>query len=272
MIPTGRRLCSNLGVIGFSTTVPIIQPMKWAPWAAIFLLTSCVSLSNGSDDTLAPLTSITPPTVSPPRTPAEGSEVVTSPPRSAVPDTTDAFSAVSLAGAFPSTVPSERCTAQAIGSDHGITPESSVACAGPWAITRVRACPPETECEGLDVFRWTGTTWQHRGFLYSLCAASMDDSGLPRWAFDRLLGFDLGCDVPVDYRPERPTGPLQLGDFGPRTREIQNRLVELGLLEDRVDGYFGRNTRNAVIDLQFLLRVPPDGIVDATLIARLGLT
>lgn len=174
--------------------------------------------------------------------------------------------------AFPTNHPDGRCTPEAVGSNFGETPKAGVSCSGPWAITRVQACPPETECEGLDVFRWTDDGWQHRGFHYSLCESTMDASGLPRWAFDELIGFSLDCDSPIRYVPESSSGPLALGDKGSRVTRLQQRLQDLSLLRDRADGYFGRNTNNAVIDFQFLMGLNPDGIVGPNTAAALGLT
>lgn len=100
----------------------------------------------------------------------------------------------------------------------------------------------------------------------------MDASGLPRWAFDELIGFSLDCDDPIQYVAEDIAGPLSIGDKGSRVSRLQQRLIELALLRDRADGYFGRNTNNAVIDFQFLMGLNPDGIVGRETTAALGLT
>jgi peptidoglycan hydrolase-like protein with peptidoglycan-binding domain len=100
----------------------------------------------------------------------------------------------------------------------------------------------------------------------------MDVSGLPRWAFDELIGFSLDCDNPIEYVAEGFTGPLSLGNKGPRVTALQQRLRELSLLRDKADGYFGRNTNNAVIDFQFLVGLNPDGLVGPDTAAALGLS
>jgi peptidoglycan hydrolase-like protein with peptidoglycan-binding domain len=99
----------------------------------------------------------------------------------------------------------------------------------------------------------------------------MDASGLPRWAFDELIGFSLDCDNPIRYVAESDTGPLALGNKGPRVARLQQRLRDLLLLQDKADGFFGRNTNNAVIDFQFLVGLNPDGIVGPKTAAALGL-
>lgn len=233
---------------------------------SLLALSSCASFGSSNSDTLAPL--VDPPTPSTVNTP-----VVTMTTAPAISTTTTVAPPVAQSlQPFPTNHPSGRCTPQAIGADFGTSPENGVSCAGAWAVTRVEACPPETECEGLDVFRWTQAGWQHRGFHYSLCESTMDVSGLPRWAFDELIGFSLDCDSPIRYIPESPSGPLSVGDNGSRVTRLQQRLIELALLRDRADGYFGRNTNNAVIDFQFLVGLNPDGIVGPDTAAALGLT
>lgn len=232
---------------------------------SVFALSSCASFNSSNRDTLAPL--IDPPAATSTSTLVTVTTTVSAKPSS----TSSATPQIQGAQAFPTNHPDGSCTPRAIGENFGVEPETEVSCSGSWAITRVLACPPETECEGLDVFRWTTDGWQHRGFHYSLCASAMDVSGLPQWAFDELIGFSLDCDIPIRYVPESATGTLSIGDKGPRVERLQQRLRDLSLLRDTPDSYFGRNTSNAVIDFQFLVGLNPDGIVGPKTAIALGL-
>ena len=236
---------------------------------AFVLLSGCSILDDGSGATLAPLNTATT------STPAVSIESTT---------TTSTLAAVTTAptttigivqpvvGPFPTSVPTGRCSAQAIGADFGTVPQSWVECAGAWAVTRIQECPPETECEGLDIFRWTAQGWVHRGMTYSLCVLMVDETGMPRAINDRILAGNSDCIEPIVYVNESVTAALQVGAKGPRTRRIQQRLIEWKLLDDSADGYFGANTRNAVFDFQHLAGLAPTGEVDQATMLALGLT
>jgi hypothetical protein len=52
------------------------------------------------------------------------------------------------------------------------------------------------------------------------------------------------------YVAEPRSGPLQIGDRGQRVTELQRNLGLHGLLDPPYDGYFGRDTEQAVMDFQ----------------------
>lgn len=55
---------------------------------------------------------------------------------------------------------------------------------------------------------------------------------------------------------------LEMGDSGPKVTELQQRLAALGFLKPAdVDGFFGKQTRAAVINFQKLNKIAADGIV-----------
>ncbi|MGB3613648.1 MAG: peptidoglycan-binding protein [Elainellaceae cyanobacterium] len=57
------------------------------------------------------------------------------------------------------------------------------------------------------------------------------------------------------------TGPLQLGDEGPRVSQLQQRLVDWGVYSGPVDGAFGERTEAAVMRFQTSRGLAVDGIV-----------
>lgn len=174
-------------------------------------------------------------------------------------------------GPFPTEYEYGRCNPESIRQDFGVAPRGPLRCQGAWAITQINECPPETECEGVDIFRWTENGWTHRGFYYSLCVLEVDRSGLPRAINDQLLAGNKDCRTPIITVPESPTGNLTSGDVGERVRRLQLRLIDLRLLEDVADGRFGPNTGNAVIDFQFLVGLEPTAVVDDETATALGL-
>jgi hypothetical protein len=68
------------------------------------------------------------------------------------------------------------------------------------------------------------------------------------------------------YVAEPRSGPLRIGDRGQRVTELQRNLGLNGLLDPPYDGYFGRDTEQAVMDFQREKSLPIDGIAsDAVL-------
>lgn len=236
------------------------------------IMTACASFEGSSSDTLAPLTSdptvtSTSPSVDDTVAISSTTTSSTSPITTTVPPTEPAVTT----GPFPTTVPAGKCTPQAIGADFGTNPESWLECSGAWAVTRVEECPPDTECEGVDIFRWTNDGWVHRGMTYSLCVLMVDETGLPRSINAQILTGNTDCIETIRYTNEGSTAPLQVGSKGERTRRMQQRLIEWRLLNDKADGYFGANTRNAVFDFQHLAGLEPTGDADERTLRALGL-
>jgi Putative peptidoglycan binding domain len=67
-------------------------------------------------------------------------------------------------------------------------------------------------------------------------------------------------------------GPLKIGHQGPRVKALQEALGREGVLEGKFDGYFGRDTETAVIDLQRANGLAINGIADKQVADVLGLT
>lgn len=244
----------------------------------IAFVSACATLGDSANDTLAPL--LTPaPAVTDPTTPSTTTEVAAqSTPETTLatvtttaPSTTTAAVRPSVTGPFPTAVPTGKCTADAIRADFGTAPQAWLECSGAWAVTRIENCPPETECEGVDIFRWTKNGWVHRGMTYSLCVLMVDETGMPRSINNQILAGNTDCVEPIRYARESATGELRVGANGERTRRLQRRLIEWALLNDTADGYFGANTRNAVFDFQHLAGLAPTGVADERTVRALGL-
>jgi hypothetical protein len=153
---------------------------------------------------------------------------------------------------FPVTVPSGECTAASIRATTGIDLVWGPECAGAWAIGQGFECDPESECEGVDIMRWTDAGWQYRNLHFAYCVLSVQMSGMSRAANDQLLGDNTFCVEPIRFSAEPTSGALALGHEGSRVARLQQALINLRLLDDIADGRFGPNTQAAVIDLQFL--------------------
>ena len=78
-------------------------------------------------------------------------------------------------------------------------------------------------------------------------AAIPGETGLPAWASEDLLLNDIVCTVP--FYPE-----LSVDVNGDATRRLQQRLIDLGYLTGRADGYYGENTKDAVMRLEEYVR------------------
>lgn len=64
----------------------------------------------------------------------------------------------------------------------------------------------------------------------------------------------------------------KMGSVGNEVSEIQSRLKEWGYYEGKVDGIFGKETRNAVIKFQKNNGLDADGIVGAKTLAAMGIS
>jgi len=67
----------------------------------------------------------------------------------------------------------------------------------------------------------------------------LKDSGRPFW-------FDLNAYAPVEYDEETVLPMLKRGDVNEEVRALQQKLIDLGYLNDVADGNFGRKTEAAV--------------------------
>ena len=79
---------------------------------------------------------------------------------------------------------------------------------------------------------------------------------IPVWANDALLLTDLTVTIP--YYPE-----LSEGVNGSATQKLQEKLIQLGYLDDVADGYFGAKTKAAVEQLEAYVRELEQDVIDA---------
>ena len=75
------------------------------------------------------------------------------------------------------------------------------------------------------------------------------------WANANLIVKSVSASVP--YFPT-----LKNGDSGSATQRLQQRLIELGFLNDRADGHFGDNTQQAVQQLELYVRQLEQDMID----------
>ncbi len=87
-------------------------------------------------------------------------------------------------------------------------------------------------------------------------AAVPGETGMPAWANENLLLTDVIATVP--YYPE-----LSMDVNGEATRRLQQRLIELGYLGGRADGFYGENTKAAVMELESYVRELEQDVIDA---------
>ena len=87
-------------------------------------------------------------------------------------------------------------------------------------------------------------------------AAVPGETGMPAWANENLLLTDVIATVP--YFPE-----LSMDVNGEATRRLQERLIQLGYLGGRADGYYGENTKAAVMELETYVRELEQDVIDA---------
>lgn len=82
------------------------------------------------------------------------------------------------------------------------------------------------------------------------------DGSVPMWAADTLMVEEI--DVTIPFYPE-----LSEGVNGTATQKLQQKLIELGFLNDKADGYFGGKTQTAVEALQEYVRELEQDAIDA---------
>lgn len=87
-------------------------------------------------------------------------------------------------------------------------------------------------------------------------SAQPDASGmLPDWASTSIKLSDIRVSTP--FYPE-----LKLGKNGEATKRLQQRLIELGFLNDSADGYFGERTKQAVEAAEGYVRELEQELID----------
>ncbi len=256
---SSRRWMILGALVGVAAVVAVV--------GVVLSLRSSGSSSSDGSVAPAPVSSEAPTTTAAATTVAPTTAAPTTVPTTVAPTTTLPFG---LPPVFPSSVPTEACTADRIITDTGQSLGFDVFCLGGWSTNVPSAECGEIECEGLTVFRWTGDRWVDRGYFYAYCISTLTASGMPP-ALAREVGFDGSdsCASEIDLRPEPGVGPLSLSDEGPRVQRLQQALIDRGLLFDEADGQFGPNTQAAVMDLQYFLGIEPDGIAGAEVHAAL---
>lgn len=94
------------------------------------------------------------------------------------------------------------------------------------------------------------------GYRAKRLAAQPGETGMPAWANEGLLLTDVVATVP--YYPE-----LSVDVNGSATQRLQERLIELGYLRGRADGFYGEQTKSAVMDLENYVRELEQDVIDA---------
>jgi N-acetylmuramoyl-L-alanine amidase len=80
-----------------------------------------------------------------------------------------------------------------------------------------------------------------------------------------LTVFFYGCEA-------IPAAALKFGSSGDVVKEIQQRLKDWGYYKGKVDGYYGKETENAVIAFQKKHKITIDGIVGSQTAEKLGVS
>ncbi len=87
-------------------------------------------------------------------------------------------------------------------------------------------------------------------------SAVAGETGMPIWANENLLLEDVIATVP--YYPE-----LSLDVNGSATQRLQEKLIQLGYLDGRADGFYGEKTQAAVRQLEDYVRQLEQDVIDA---------
>ena len=80
-----------------------------------------------------------------------------------------------------------------------------------------------------------------------------------------LPGFFYSCEA-------IPAAAYKVGSSGDMVKEIQRRLKDWGYYSGNVDGYYGKQTEDAVIAFQKKHRITVDGIVGSQTAEKLGVS
>ncbi len=86
-------------------------------------------------------------------------------------------------------------------------------------------------------------------------AATAGETGMPVWADENLMLEDVIATVP--YYPD-----LSLDVNGSATQRLQEKLIQLGYLDGRADGFYGAKTQEAVKQLEGYVRELEQDVID----------
>lgn len=168
---------------------------------------------------------------------------------------------------YPTQIPGSFCSAQSIASDTSVSVAFDPQCFGAWAVSM--SCRVGSPCDSADVFRWTDAGWTYRGEPDAGCPTNLTVTGMPPTIAKHFVGIEDPCKPRIVYGPASSSGPLTLGDQGPRVSSLQGELISRGLLLDASDGDYGPNTWAAVVDFQFLAGLSPTGTADEEVLSFL---
>lgn len=97
----------------------------------------------------------------------------------------------------------------------------------------------------------------HKALTNAMKDAQADEAGnLPAWSNQNIALNTLRVSTP--FYPE-----LSVGKNGDATKRLQQKLIEQGFLIGSADGYFGEQTKNAVIELENYVRQLEQELIDA---------
>lgn len=87
-----------------------------------------------------------------------------------------------------------------------------------------------------------------------------ENGELPLWASDQIVISTIRVSTP--FYPE-----LTIDKNGEATQRLQQKLIELGFLDGKADGYFGAKTKSAVEELENYVRELEQDLIDARPVA-----
>jgi hypothetical protein len=167
------------------------------------------------------------------------------------------------------------CSPDTVGSpleEHHVV----LACSDGWALIQSYPSCNGAPCEAQQLWSvWSGREeddlyFGYNTYPFSYCRSRVAADGAPDWVLDVVPW--PACDGPqqtIDYHAEPTTGPLRLGDVGPRTALFQLDLIDGEYPVGAADGNFGWTTARAVRMVQHDGGLPVTGdIDDATLALR----
>jgi hypothetical protein len=163
----------------------------------------------------------------------------------------------------PPSAGSGACSTTSFREDTGLSTENAI-CADGWAIGVPTDCGDQ--CEHVEVFQTEASRWIHVGSYPSVCAAELQQSGMPAATAQKLI--PISCDEIGGVAPSVST--LRRGDTGEAVTKLQEALARRGYSLD-VDGEFGPGTEAAVRAFQAVSGLEVDGVAGPATQAALGL-